>query len=261
MGTNVRFLGTNQLDGSNTSYSFTSASATLSTYLYDYDFNTKLTSSGSDDVTPEVYTASFTSTITIGRIFVANHNIKSGNLQYSDDNQSSWKDFSTAISWSANTDTYNFYEFNEVSGITDLRLTMNTTISANAEKYVGQLIASSEIGELAANPNGLEFEYAENSRIHPTSKGGATYVQFGQKAHMTLSFTDASDADVTILRTLKQRRNPFWVYLNGNDTTKTQEPFRTQDMWLVNYINPYRPNIKNNVVGIGTMIDVELMGV
>jgi hypothetical protein len=261
MGTNIKFYTSNNIN-INSSFSFTSASTILAKYLYDNNYLTKLTSSGSNDSTPEVLIITFPTVVAASSIFIGEHNIKSGNIKYSDNNQGSWKDFSTAIAYTNNTDTFNYHEFNEVQNITDLRVTMNTTQVVDAEKYVSQLRLINLFGELITQPFNVEFAYRENSFFHNLSDGGNVYVQFGRKASIFLHFDDSDNTDVSLFRGLKDYFSPFYVYLNGGDSTQVQEPFRVQDMFLVNYINEYAPNIrKKSLLNAGTEIDVELQEV
>ena len=259
MGTNIKFYDSNELDDTNTSYSFTSASSGLSSYLWDNDYDTKLTSSGSDDVTPEVWTMSFTSTITIDAIYIGNHNIKSGNIQYSTNNGSSYNDFSTAITLSDETEDYHIYTFNSVSGITDIRFTMNTTQTVDAEKYCGQFRAFELIYEMLQNPATDDPEEDENSRLHRLGDSGSVYIYFDGKYHNTFTFSDATDAEIIQLRALKTRKKPFYIFPGGGDTTKTQWGWRIDDMYYVNYINNFASKLKNNIIGIGSMIEVEVL--
>jgi hypothetical protein len=259
---NIKFLKENKIDDDK-SFSFTSASATLKSYLYDNDLNTKLISIGSDDVTPEVWIVTFATPITFDRACVFGHNIKSGNFQYSDDNQGSWNDFSAAISWSANSTTNNYYEFNEVSGVTDIRLTMNTTMVVDAQKEVAQWRVFSEEATIETNPISFDHFYEDRSVTHGTAKGGCVHVSNSgtkDKFRVKMRFDDAGTTDMTTFRTLKNRNDAFYIYPCGGDTTHPgidQEGFRIQDMYYVNWINVFRPSIRE-VLGIGTDITMQL---
>jgi len=261
MGTNFKFYTQNSIDVNGT-YSFTSSTESLANYLYDNKYATRLTSSGSDDVTPEVYIVTFSSATTASAIFLGYHNFKNFTIDYSDDSQSSWTNFSSAISETTNIANYNFYEFTEVAGITDLRVTANTTQTTDVEKVLGQLRLINLLGEVSANPFSIENPYDENSLLHGLSDGGNVYVQFGRKIHIIINFDDATEADLVIFRTLKDRFAPFFIYPNGADSIKTQEPFRVQDLFYVNYINSYTPNIRSSfLLDIGSEISLELLEV
>lgn len=260
MGNNFKFYTENRLD-SNATYTFSDAVAEIESYLFDNNYNTKLVSASASDLTTVTYTVAFASVKVADRLLIAS-NFKDFDIQYSDDNQSTWKDFSTAINETANTASFNYYEFDEVDDITDLRVRADKTITANQEKELAQLRLMSQLGEVSANPYNMENPYDERSAIHNKSDGGTVYVQFGRKMHMTIDFDDASNDDVTLFRTLKDRFAPFFVYPNGGLSTYTQEPFRVQDMYFVNYINPFHPRLRNGfLIDAGTEITLEMMEV
>jgi len=255
MGTNVKFFKDNVLD-ENATYSFTSANTSLSKYLYDNNLDTKLTSSGSDDLTPEVFLITFSSAKTIDRIFVGNHNIKSGKIEYWDG--AAYVDFTNdAISWSANTANHNYFTFDSVS-TERIRLTMDTTQTADAEKYVGQLRAMEEIGEVQTNPSKVKFTYRKHQKKHIVSTGGNVQVVFGEKYQAMFYFSDANTTDITLFKTLNDNNAAFYVYPGGGDTSITEYGFRIQDMYLVNYVNDFAPNLKNNLFNIGQRITLVL---
>ena len=261
MGNNFKFYTENKLDDNGT-YSFTSADEDLANYLYDNNYSTRLLSVGSNDTIDEVYIITLGSTSTISAVGLFNHNLKDFDVKYSDDNQITWYDFSVPINETTNTDAYNFYSFTEVSSVTDIKLTGYTTQIANQQKSIGQFRAIDLIGEVSTNPYNIDISYNENSVIHPLSDGGNVYVQFGSKIYMMIDFDNATEADLVIFRELKNRYAPFFAHPNGGLSTRTQEPFRVQDMFLVNYINPYSPNLKNGyLLDIGTEISLELQEV
>lgn len=266
MGTNLKFFDTNQLDDENTSYTFTSASTSLSNYLWDNNKYTKLQSSGSNDSTAEEWEFSFTSTITVDAMQMVTHNIKNFDIEYSLNNGSTWAYFYDVVNegytgYAGNTATSNYFDVTQVTGITDIKLTLYTTIVANNEKYMGQFRILEDIFEISKNPSRNNSEYEENSRLHRLGDSGNVYIYFGDKYHDTFLFTDATDTDITNLRNLKQRKEPFFILPGGGDTSLTQEPFRIEDMFYVNYINNFAPKLKRNLIGIGTAIEMEVLEV
>lgn len=258
---NMKFFDTNKIDDYQ-SFDFTSASLTTKSYLYDNNLNTKIISIGSNDVTPEIFTITFDSAVSADRICIFGHNIKSGNLQYSDDNKASWKDFSTPIAWSGNSITNNYYEFNEVSNITDIRLTMNTTIVANDQKKVAQLRLFNELGIVEKNPVLFDHYYEDKSVTRDTSSGGNLHIDnsgLKDKFRVSIRFNDANVNDMTLFRALKNKNDSFYIYPCGGDLSHpgiNQEGWRINDMYLVNFISKFRPSIRE-VLGIGTDITIE----
>ena len=248
----VKFFYDNVID-SDATFTFTSATNSLSTYLYDNNYDTRLVSSGSNDATPEVWTIEFLSAKTIDKILVANHNIKSGELEYW--TGAAWASFTSAVSWSANSATNSYFAVTQVS-TTKIRLTINTTITVNDEKRVGQIRAMKQIGEVETNPSEVNWKLKKKKRIHEVGTGGVVQVVFGEKYSASYRFTDASNADITLFNSLNINHNPFFIYPGGGDTTITDWGFRIQDMWLINYISDFKPNLKSNIFGLGYVIEI-----
>mgnify|MGYP006268871513 CR=1 FL=1 len=253
MGNNLKFFYGNLIDNK-ASFAFTSASTDLSSYLYDNDKRTKLQSVGSNDATPEVWTITFAASTTFDSLHISNHNIKSGTLKYW--NGSTYVDFSTPISWSGNAAVANYYHFNSVS-TTKIQLTMNTTMVVNAEKYVGQIATMVLMGEVVNNPSQFDPDFPEDAIVHSTAKGGIVYVLNGYKFYASITF-QASDADMTLLRTVKDQWLPFFIYPCGGSTSYAQEGMRVQDIYLGCWVNSFKPSLpKNRIVGAYTEIVME----
>lgn len=250
----IKFLDSNYLD-SNTSYTFTSANTALAKFLYDRKTNTKLQSSGSDDLTPEVWIFDYGADKDIDRLLITNHNIKAGKIEYW--NGAAYVDFSAAIAWSGNSTTQNYYEFTSVS--TDkIRLTMDTTIAVDAEKSVGGFYAFEEIGMLTTNPTKSDPIFNESSKVYETSNAGNVYVFFGSKFKVVLKFKKAYTTDMTLIRTLKDRGKPFFVYLCGGQADLVEEGYRIQDIYLVNYVKDFKYKLVNALHNVGVKIDIDL---
>ncbi len=251
----VKFYKPNQIDSDST-FTFTSADTDNALNIYDNNNLTKLLSSGSDDSTPEVWTIEFGSSRSIDSIHITNHNIKTGTLKYW--NGASYVDFSTAISWTANADTANYYSFNSVA-TTKIQLTMNTTIVVDAEKQAGELRAMQIIGTVERDPSKSDPQFPEKSKKYTTDDNSSIYVFFGAKYKTKMKFNNATENDLTLFRSLKDLGQSFYVYPAGGEVTTTEEGFRTQDMYLVNYINPFRYKLqKGHLTGVGVKIDLEL---
>lgn len=250
---NVKFFGLNKID-ENATFTFTSASTSLSSYLYDRNRASKLASVGSNDATNEDWVIDFVSSKTFNRLFVDNHNIKSGNIQYWDG--AAYQDFSTPVTWSANASTTSYFEFNSVS-TTKIRLRGTTTMVANAQKYVGELIAFLELGTMTVNASSVDPEYIDKSVQNEDATGGSIFILFGKKYHATWVFSNADATDAALLLSLKELNTPFFIYPCGG-TGQNEIGFRIQDIYLVNYINNFAPKLKSNLYGIGQSISMEV---
>lgn len=249
----VKFLGTNYVD-ENCTFAFTTANTNLASYLYDRNRSSKLTSIGSTDASNEDFEITFSTSRTFNRIFIDNHNIKSGSIQYW--NGSAYTDFSSAISWSANTATTNYYEFNSVSS-KKIRVRGSTTMVANAQKYIGELLVCAEIGTMGTNASSVDHSFTYKVAKHQTSTGGIKRVVFGKKYTATWSFSDADSTDTTLVESLYDLVTPFYIYPCGG-SGQNEHGFRLQDIFYVNVTNDFSPNIKSNILGIGCKFDLEV---
>ena len=229
---NVKFFGPNQID-ENATYTFTTANSNLSSYLYDRTRSTKLISIGSSDAANEDWVIDFGTSKTFNRLYVDNHNIKSGNIQYWDG--AAYQSFSTAATWSANAATTSYFEFNSVS-CTKIRLRGSTTIVVDAQKYVGELIAFTEIGTIGTNPVGFDPEFVDKAVKNEGATGGSIFILFGSKYHATLNFTDADATDTALLYTLKTLGTSFFIWPCGG-IGQNEHGFRLQDIFFVNFVN------------------------
>lgn len=250
---NVKFFKKNNID-SDATFTLTTALTANAKYLYDNNRSRKLISIGSSDGTDEIWQIDFATTKTIDRLYVDNHSLKDADIKYWDGG--AYVDFSTPVSWTNNTTSSgSYFEFDSVS-TTSIQVSAVNTIDGG-EKYIGQLIATEEIGTMEANPTEWAFEFDESSINHINALAGSVYVFFDSKYIASMNFSDANDADVAILQSLKDLGDPFYIFPCGGITTHTQIGFRLQDIFLVNYINNFKPQLKENLLGIGTVIQVD----
>ena len=178
-----------------------------------------------------------------------NPNIKAGELKYW--NGSSYASFSTAVSWSGNTETDQYFEFNEVTTI-KFQLTMNTTLVVDAQKQVGQLRILNEVGTMTANPRSANPKWDESSINKKTANNGSVFVSLGEKYSVDLDFQDSDDTDRALIRSLKALGEPFFIYPGGG-SANDEESFRIRDMYLVNFINPFSFKLRGNLFDTGVM--------
>ena len=253
MGTNLKFYEDNKLTDLCT-YGFTSANESVSQFLYDRDPTTKIISVGSDDDTDEVFQVTFPSPVLIDTIFVLGHNIKLGTLRYgtSDD-----IDFSPILNWSGNATPNTMFSFTPTT-VSKLFLRLQDAMIEDAQKFVSNFVATKLIGEVQKNPSKLDFGYKDAKIVGQTYTGGSYTALFGRKASIKASFTDASDTDVSLFRTIHDLGDPVFVQMNGGVNSYTQDGFRTQDIFLMNWVNDFEPKLKSDMIGIGALIDVEM---
>lgn len=250
----IKFFEKNQITEDET-FTFTSALTSDAGNLFDNNLSTKLISDDSDDSTPEVWIFEWSGAIDVDAIHLAEHNIKSGDIKYWDGG--AYVNFSTPISLSNETVDGHFFSFDSVN-TTKIRVTMNTTQTVDAEKSVGQLRVLEIIGTVEKNPVQADTEFPESSRIFDTSNKGNVYTFFGSKYKTKLKFTNATTNDLTLLKTLKDGGDSFNLFLNGGNNTFAEPGFRVKDMFLVNYVNPFKFKLIKGLHGVGVQITLDL---
>lgn len=251
---NINFFKKNKLNSTVTP-TFTSANTALMVNLYDNDTTSKLISSGSNDATPEVWQFDFAASVMIDAIHIANHNIKSGKIEYY--NGANYVDFSTPIAWTANAAADNYFSFTQIS-TTSIKLTMNTTIVTNAQKSVGELRFLELLGTLSNNPSKFDIKFIEKTKEQVLDNGASLSVFFGENAEIKLKLDQCTQADMDILRTIKNTRASFYVYPNGgSNLTALQEGLRVRDMYFVNWTSDYTYKLPSGHL-TGTIVGTDL---
>ena len=246
-------------------------------FILDLDVDTYYTSVGSSDAETETLTISFGSSKTIDRILLLDHNFKSFNVKYY--NGSTYVAFANVIgiggaSLSGITETSfakdsSYYEFDSVS-TESIQIAVTTTQTTNAEKYLSQAIATSEIGTFVGYPEVSSVDLSRNTRLKKTLSGRFSV----QKSQQTLGFnirfrnypsSTVYNVDIDLAITLFETEDPFLIYpCGGRYESKHfnyQIPgFRLRDCILSQvkkgYKLKYVKNIYTNPVDVGGLSTV-----
>jgi hypothetical protein len=246
-------------------------------FILDLDVDTYYTSVGSSDAETETLTISFGSSKTIDRILLLDHNFKSFNVKYY--NGSTYVAFANVIgiggvSLSGITETSfakdsSYYEFDSVS-TESIQIAVTTTQTTNAEKYLSQAIATSEIGTFVGYPEVSSVDLSRNTRFKKTLSGRFSV----QKSQQTMGFnirfrnypsSTVYNVDIDLAITLFETEDPFLIYpCGGRYESKHfnyQIPgFRLKDCILSQvkkgYKLKYVKNIYTNPVDVGGLSTV-----
>ena len=250
------FFSKNRINSGST-YTLTSAQSSSFSALFDRKRKPYLSSFGSNDTTNEVWDITFDNNLNknITSIVIDNHNIKSGNVKYW--SGSAYVDFSPPIVLSGNYDTTSFFSFTKVS-TSKLKFTFSTTMLVNDQKLVGEITAFELIGSPSTAPSSFVISQKERSVIHETASGGNVYVFFGKKSKIKIKFSDASYDDIDLFLQLKEFGDVFFFYPSGGLYEGLDIGLRIYDMYLVNYINDFSPNLKSNILEIRQSLELEL---
>lgn len=235
----------------------TSANASLIKNLYDRKPSTVLSSTTSNDTTPEVWEITpYDCTCPIDTIFIHNHNIKSGSVDYW--NGSAWVSFSTPATWSANASSMTVFKFTGVA-IKKLRITMNTTIVANAQKYIGEVYMLQTLGTPSVPPSTVAGPVNIEGVIHKTATGGFYRAVRGMKKRLKLTFSDATPADVALFETLSMSIDSFIIWPSGGVYLGQDMGYRLQDIYEVGWAGDFETSPKGMMLKVGESIQLDLM--
>ena len=207
----MKFLGQNLIELFST---FTATSSTTTANSYDKDLTTSAVSVGSDDVTPEVFTIVWAAAKTFDRICLRGINWKNYEIKYW--NGSAYVSFAnSAIVETANASTTKFYEFDSVSTLR-IQITINTTIAADAQKSVAEILAYLETTDIPEDYLPKEkpsLPYKQH--LSELVGGGAYQVTEStiEKYRNKLTWNRSNPLMVTYvdtLKTIKDTLEPFW---------------------------------------------------
>ena len=248
-----------------------------SKFILDLDVDTYWTSVGSSDSETETLTISFNGSKTIDRILLLDHNFKSFNVKYY--NGVTYVAFANVIgiggtSLSGITETTfsqdsSYYEFDSVT-TEAIQISVTTTQTTDAEKYLSQAIATSEYGTFVGYPQISSIDLSRNSRMKKTLSGRYSV----QKSQQTLGYnikfknypsSSVYNVDIDLALTLFETEEPFLIYpCGGRYESKHfnyQLPgFRLKDCILSQikkgYKLKYVKNIYTNSIDVGGLLTV-----
>ena len=216
----------------------------------------KWTSDGSSDATTETITIDFNSQRTFDRMHLIRHNWKSFTVQYW--NGSAFVDFANVvtkegtqatISETTNAKTTNYYEFDSVTAEI-VRVQVTETQTADAEKYLYQMLLTEEQGTFTGYP-----QFTPNFQVKRLAKellsGRPKFSDFDEVSKFTLTFQYYPSAnDHALLLSLWENREEFFFWPCGGDETQFRYPLkgtRLQDIYLVQIEGNYAPWFEQNV--------------
>lgn len=196
---------------------------------------------GSDDMTTETITITLPSAVAISRIFLLGHNFDTFQIQYG--SSSDFANVTGLDSYSSNDisetgfarDTA-YYEFDSVTTDTII-LTVDTTQTTDAQKYINQIIVTNEIGTLTGFPNISGYNFDRNTRTE-RSASGRDHVEKGYEVvNISLGLSVYPvQADITMLESLHDRNEPFLIWPMGGKPTNfkyEQKGFKVGDVFQV----------------------------
>jgi len=250
-----------------------SSGSAAAQYAIDLNPITYWKSVGSSDSTTETLTLTLDGTHTISRLFLLDHNFKGFNIQY--DVAGTWTDFTNVVGISGSlgggivesafSQNTAYYEFTPVT-TSKIRIRVTTAQVANAEKYVSQIVTTSEIGTFAGYPTVNPVGMDRNARMSQTLSGKVIVQKSIQTATYQIAFKNhpnqtAYAPDLSLSLALFDRDKPFLVWLCGgkfNWAPYTVRGFRLQDLFQMQVSKPFAEGYQNGVYVIGVSNTLEL---
>ncbi len=264
----IKFLYENKIKDGSAVGSTGNASAK---YALDLDVDTYWRSVGSNDTTTETLTVTF-DTQTIDRVLLLDCNFKGFTVKYL--SGASYVHFSNVIGIGGVTKTNitetdfsensAYYEFDSVS-TGGLQISIDTTQTTNAEKYISQFIGSSEIGTFVGYPEVSKISVDRNSRSKKTLSGRYSVQKSLETMGYSIKFKNyptsaVYNVDIDLAITLLESESPFIIYPCGGryeskHFTTAIPGFRLKDAKLVQVLKGYRlkylKNIYTNPMDLG----------
>jgi hypothetical protein len=228
--------------------------------------------SGSSDAVTETYELTFPADTTFDRILLVDHNFKSFNIKY--DVAGVWTHFAsvTGISGSLSNITEStfdqdtaYYEFTQVTA-PKILISVTTTQVTNAEKYLAQVIVTSELGTLQGFPIIKSTELNRNLRVEKMLSGRVLTMKSDEAFSVNIDFKDyppSLSADIDLMMGLHDREQNFLVWLCGGKFGSTRfkkqlRGYRLRDVIPVQLTSAMKLSYSSNVYMNPINFSVEL---
>lgn len=243
-------------------------------YAIDRNVYTYWRSVGSDDTITETIEVTFDVSRTISRILLLDHNFKDFNVKY--DVAGVWTHFSSVIGLdgskvniteTAFADNTAYYEFSSVT-TTKIQINVLKTQTVDAEKYISQIIATTELGTLNGYPEISDISLDKNDRVSKTISGRVVVQKSEESVSFSLDFKDYPvrspyTSDINLMMDLFDRDDPFMVWLcGGRRGTQyfryTLRGFRLKDVYTMQVVKElpigYSQNIYINQINMKVVL-------
>lgn len=260
----IKFIEISHLDINNENAVVTvSSGSSLRNRMRDRRYTTQWSSNGSDDSTTETIEVDFGVAVDVDFIQLLNFNWKAFTIKY--DVAGTPTDFSVPIAETVNAEVNSLiYDgFTPVS-TQKIYIEIDSTIVADAEKVIGELLISKVLGELVGYP-GIKPTISRNKIVKTMLRGKKRIVDADTTIGYSLSFkTYPNTADMQLMETLFNRRNPFHVLISGGDESQFTDPrmgYRDRDIRLMSVSSTYSPTYYKNLYYSGVDFTFDLVEV
>jgi hypothetical protein len=264
MATPIRFFNKNKLDISNPNAELTASEADA---YVDYVRNRSNTSywvtTNSVDANNTNIVVDFADQRDIDSIILVKHNFKAYTVQYW--NGVAYDDFSTPILETNNSSDTTFHQFNLVV-TTRIKLTIQGTMIADRDKFLAQLIATDQIGQLENYPSIRKPSFDRNLASTNMLSGKASIIENigGFSVSLDKEYWKSA-ADLELIEELYFSNEGFLVWLSGGDTSQFNNfiprGYRMEDVFLMKCANNYSPEYVKGILEHGIGVAIKLIEV
>lgn len=196
--------------------------------------------------------------VEINRIFLVLQNFKDYTVKHRLGG-GAFSDFSTPIAETTNTGATKLHTFNNVT-VDEIQIIINKTFVLDDDKRMTQLILTSEIGQLVTQMKIERVRLTKNRKFKRSLSGkGRVSRSIGGFAFNMQKTNIINQADIDLIQEFYSSFNGFIVWLSASDTTQFRvqtEPYRLQDIFLVQLANEYEPDWNEGHYNWG--LDIEL---
>ena len=231
------------------------------TFMFDNLIYTRWYSSGEDtDGNAISIEVDYGTNRTIDSIFVYNTNIEDIVIEYWDGD--SWETFGTITKSDDN--KYVFAHLSSPVTCTKVRITGEDTITPDEEKYVTLFYSFLEIGQFEYFPT-PKYKNNIKQNIQKLNNGKNFVIELGDTFELDLTFkSHVNQNDIDLMRTLIDRKEPFYIWMCGGDTsifTYEFKPYRFQDMFKVAIVGGDQASLTKNYYKAGYNEKVKMIEV
>lgn len=216
---------------------------------------------GSTDLITETLTITFNESKTINRLLLLDHNFKNFNVKY--DVGGVWTNFTSVVGIDGSLasvietvfsqDTA-YYEFASVT-TTKIQISVLSTQVADAQKYLNQVIVTTELGTLEGYPVIKGTELSRNIRVEKMLSGRVLTMKSDEIFSVQLDFKNyppSLSADIDLIFGLHDREENFLIWLCGGRYgsayfRKQLRGYRLRDVIPVQMVSTLKPIYSDNV--------------
>lgn len=229
-------------------------------YLFDRRPTRRYISVGdASDLTQTTIKVNFTATQTVSRVILQNINFKELRVFYNGATASTLSltttSGTTTSYWTNNSETSLYLMFADTN-MTSLSIDIQSTMVANEEKKIGQLIITDQQFQFTRNPDrgGLSPEMRPKEITHTMSDGGTVVFRIRDKIRYSLSGTHRLASEISGLRAVYDTKLPLLFV-----------PFPTGSAWdgqayEMNWVGGFNVGLKpsDNYTAVGYDFRIEL---